>query len=401
VATLDNWTAWLAASFPVRSGMAITDSAPDYRGARIAALQVLEQGRIRDLLAATYGRVLVDEYQDCCALQHRTVMALSGAVPTIAFGDPMQHVFDFNAQDRRPTWADIEAAFGQVWLLDKPWRWDNAGEGAFGQWILAQRLALAAGGKVDLRTGPSNVTWEPLPNDAAQHQARQMAAIPTRTSGASTLLVINDSYGARARDARRSIARSTGLAVVENADLPDLRRWAASLDAPTGEERLGQLLLFADEVMTGIDIDAIVDKLGSIQDGTNTIPATTEELMLLAYAGSPVPPAADAVLRQLALGRTVFRPDLFESTQDAARIAVPGSGMSLVAAAARVNRRRAADGRRVESRAIGSTLLLKGLEADHAVVLDADGMKPAHLYVAISRACRSLTIVSKSPLLPP
>jgi DNA helicase-2/ATP-dependent DNA helicase PcrA len=401
VATLDNWTAWLATSLPVRSGIAMNDGAHDYRGARLAALRVLEHGKLRDLLAATYGRVLVDEYQDCCALQHRVVMALSEAVPTVAFGDPMQHVFDFNPQDRRPAWADIEAAFGQVWLLNKPWRWDNAGEGAFGQWILTQRLALEAGGKVDLRTAPRNVTWQPLPADATKHRACQLAAIPARSPGTSTLLVINDSYGIRSRDARRDIARSSGLGVVENADLPDLRTWATRLDAPTGEERLGHLLLFANEVMTGIDLDAIVDRLGVIQDGANTSPATDEELMLLTYAGGSNPPTIAAALRQLARGRTVFRPDLFDSMQETARIAVPGSGISLAAAAARVNRRRATEGRRVESRAIGSTLLLKGLEADHAVVFDADGMKPAHLYVAISRACRSLTIVSRSPTLPP
>ncbi len=49
---------------------------------------------------------------------------------------------------------------------------------------------------------------------------------------------------------------------------------------------------------------------------------------------------------------------------------------------------------------VGSTLLLKGLEADHTVIVDADVMKATDLYVAISRGSRSLTVVSKSPLLP-
>lgn len=75
-------------------------------------------------------------------------------------------------------------------------------------------------------------------------------------------------------------------------------------------------------------------------------------------------------------------------------------GQSLEDAARRALARRANAGRRVEPRAIGSTLLLKGLEAEHAVVLDADGMDARHLYVAISRASRSLTVVSRSPVLP-
>ena len=72
---------------------------------------------------------------------------------------------------------------------------------------------------------------------------------------------------------------------------------------------------------------------------------------------------------------------------------------SLSAAAKRVLEKRGEAGRRVERRAIGSTLLLKGLEADHAVVLDADSMKATDLYVAISRASRGLTVLSHSPVL--
>lgn len=71
-----------------------------------------------------------------------------------------------------------------------------------------------------------------------------------------------------------------------------------------------------------------------------------------------------------------------------------------MAAAMKVVERRAADGRILPRRAVGSTLLLKGLEADHAVVFDADSMSHADLYVAMSRASRTLTLVSTSSVLP-
>ena len=38
-------------------------------------------------------------------------------------------------------------------------------------------------------------------------------------------------------------------------------------------------------------------------------------------------------------------------------------------------------GRPLPKRAVGSTLLLKGLEAEIAVILDADAVDPANLYV--------------------
>jgi DNA helicase-2/ATP-dependent DNA helicase PcrA len=42
---------------------------------------------------------------------------------------------------------------------------------------------------------------------------------------------------------------------------------------------------------------------------------------------------------------------------------------------------------------IGTTLLVKGLEYDHAVILDADALDAKDLYVAMTRGSKSLTII--------
>ena len=52
--------------------------------------------------------------------------------------------------------------------------------------------------------------------------------------------------------------------------------------------------------------------------------------------------------------------------------------------------------RRIPTRAIGSTLLLKGLEADHALILDAGAMNAHNLYVALSRGAKSITVFSNN-----
>ena len=56
-------------------------------------------------------------------------------------------------------------------------------------------------------------------------------------------------------------------------------------------------------------------------------------------------------------------------------------------------------GRSLPRRAVGSTLLLKGLEADVAVILGADELDARHLYVAMTRGSRQLVICSQSPIL--
>lgn len=49
---------------------------------------------------------------------------------------------------------------------------------------------------------------------------------------------------------------------------------------------------------------------------------------------------------------------------------------------------------------IGTTLLVKGLEYDHAIVLQADAMSAKELYVALTRGARSVTIVSVGHWIP-
>jgi DNA helicase-2/ATP-dependent DNA helicase PcrA len=56
-------------------------------------------------------------------------------------------------------------------------------------------------------------------------------------------------------------------------------------------------------------------------------------------------------------------------------------------------------GRPLPKRAVGSTLLLKGLEAEVAVVLNTEGMSAQHLYVAMTRGSMKLVVCSASPIL--
>ncbi len=58
-------------------------------------------------------------------------------------------------------------------------------------------------------------------------------------------------------------------------------------------------------------------------------------------------------------------------------------------------------GRPLPRRAVGSTLLLKGLEADEAVILSADNLDAKNLYVVLIRASKGLTICSRGPVLTP
>lgn len=57
-------------------------------------------------------------------------------------------------------------------------------------------------------------------------------------------------------------------------------------------------------------------------------------------------------------------------------------------------------GRVLPRRGVGSTLLLKGLEAQVCVVVEGDKLNAKNLYVAITRGSNRLVICSRNPVLP-
>jgi hypothetical protein len=58
-------------------------------------------------------------------------------------------------------------------------------------------------------------------------------------------------------------------------------------------------------------------------------------------------------------------------------------------------------GRALPGRAVGSTLLMKGLEAEVTVILNAEAMNARHLYVAMTRGASRLVVCSRSPISTP
>ena len=100
-------------------------------------------------------------------------------------------------------------------------------------------------------------------------------------------------------------------------------------------------------------------------------------------------------------GVRVHRPAVLRSCITAFRSANDDTGCSFYDAVVAEREKNRLIGRPLPKRAVGSTLLLKGLEADVSVVLHADELDARNLYVAITRGAKTLVICSKTPMLKP
>ena len=192
LATIDGWAMRLLTLFPRRSGhdpaiLTVRDPRRHYPAIRTAARGLLAAGHINDVVASSYDRLIVDEYQDCSVPQHEIILHASQTLRTCVLGDPLQAIFNFAG----PTvdWAgDVQACFPAAGELVTPWRWINAGEEAFGRWLLGVRETLLEQGSIDLGRAPAtcagcvSMGWRITNCGSAPAQFR----CPGRTPGSSS-----------------------------------------------------------------------------------------------------------------------------------------------------------------------------------------------------------------------
>lgn len=403
ISTIDGFAMRLIGKFPMRSGhnpriLEVANPGSDYPAVREAAWRLLDAGHVHDALRATYGRLLVDEYQDCNLTQHAMVVCAARVLPTCVLGDPMQAIFGFKG-NRLVDWqADVESEFPSVGTLQTPWRWRLAGTEELGNWLLGARERLQAGCTIDLTDAPAEVEWVQLTPDAA-HEQRLRAARVRAASAEGIVLVIGDAMDAKGR--HQLTSQTPGATAVEAVDLGDLVRFAQQFD-PRSPDSLRSLLSFAATLMTGVDATGLTARVETIRQGRARTPPNPTENAAVAFANAPSASGARLLLQRLAnnAGARVYRPEILRCLVTALGMAAH-ENCTLHAAVLKVREKNRHLGRSLARRAVGSTLLLKGLEADVAVVLHPERMTAQHLYVALTRGARRVVVCSASPVLQP
>ena len=401
IATIDGFSMRLVAMFPQRSGVAaavllLQNPGADYPAIRLAARHLLQSGHLNEILAASYAHLIVDEYQDCNLVQHALVTGLSMVLPTCVLGDPMQAIFGFGSNQLVDWNIHVLPHFPAIGELNQPWRWTNAGKPAFGQWLLECRRILLAGGEIDLRQAPGEVVWVEL-QPATVIQQRLTAALTQAVTREGDVLVIGDSRNPRGR--RQMASQTPGATAVEPVDLADLTLFGTTFNLQAADA-LTRLVEFAANVMTQVGVAALQHRLGSLRRGTARNPPTEAEAALLAFTTTPSFALAAEALCALARQNNarVYRPDVLYCCLRAMQMA-GGGNCSFADATVRERERNRHESRPLARRAIGSTLLLKGLEAEVAVVIAPEEMDARHLYVAFTRGSKKLVVCSLTPIL--
>ena len=406
--TIASWSLRLCLSYPNTSGWKVEHpTSKQWNKLYECCSGLLRKQFIHRVVAATYGGVYVDEYQDCSELQHSLVCAFAEFLPCRILGDPMQAIFDFGLSQGGPVdWdVSIHPTFTCLGQLEIPWRWEKAGVPELGAWLKKVREILEQGQKIDLMNGLPACVKRVYSTPGNLNQKQYYALM--ELLGHNDCVIALHGGDQKSKNKTHNLAQSLAgrFSSIEEVEGKALHEFIKKLiTAKTTQAGFLLSLVFAKKCFTGV-AKALTTGTQKGEVAKQSKATKYPEVLLAAneYLNNPTSAHLKAFFLALRANpeTSAYRRDLLYRFLNVLKIHINGTGETLTEAANLYQRDMRHTGRPISHRKlIGTTLLVKGLEYDHAVILDADAMDAKDLYVAMTRGSKSLTIIGAARHLP-
>lgn len=386
--------------------------------------ELLKSKRIQYVMRITYNGVFVDEYQDCSPQQHQMIITLTQRIPLHCLGDHMQGIFSFANESI----IDLERElffFEKFNSLTYPWRWhpDNL---PLGNKIKEMREELEIDNSILLTHSPNeNVYVYQYPNCTIyEPKYGKFLRNVVNVHSSKSMLVICPSYY---EVDKRGVNRLRGglndrIELKSKIDFNNSYILLDALDAEFYYSAADKLDKYILDCINNRRIkrkahlfDLLAEKLFIQKTGLGKWidrnkngfkKRTGENLKLYSklselydiFESDPSNKTLYPILEHI-----IHLPEIkcshlhcFYEVLRVVKCSVEDSSSILEAMKQNKTRIRHM-GRHIEGKCIGTTLLTKGLEFDTVIICDADKFEDRkHFYVAISRACKQLVILTHS-----
>ncbi|MBM9433209.1 UvrD-helicase domain-containing protein [Flaviflexus sp. JY899] len=391
VETLSSLALRLVRAFPTGIGWAEDPKSINHKKALVSAQVVLGRPTVLTAFSSSYDRIIIDEYQDCTGRQHNLVCRLASTTTTVVLGDPLQAIFNIDRSDPLVNWDEVTGRFPVRGHLHTPHRWSSTTP-ALGRWLRDIRDPLELG-LIPVRLDSDVVTIYNLERPPSQGSLVSLIA-----PGESTVIIAGNSATPMTISNIAKAHASRGVYEHETVDQHAALKVADQLTSATSDaRRVLDLLEFLKNAATGIGkiqgCSSILKNLeadGSV--GRSKAPlahAVTE------FLASPTPMNLDSVLCVCRFDSDVYAYKRTQLSLLSRGLKQSGADWQLLPETLRSLIDQTSHSKRPQEnvREVGSTLRVKGLEYDHVILVDPKSIPSVqHLYVALSRATRRITI---------
>jgi DNA helicase-2/ATP-dependent DNA helicase PcrA len=409
--TISSFTLQYTNTFHIdKSSIPNAENYKDYFNFAIeTTMRILQSKPIKDVIKSSYSHLIVDEYQDCTRKQHQLILALSNILPTHILGDPLQGIFEFKDNFLVDMESDEEmAGLNQnMQKLSTPWRWNNAKAAGLGQSLSSIRTSILKQEDINLRQYMQNIELvianeDDLFEKNSFYYSTIWHEINSHTE--SLLLIHPDTKNAKPRI--KFIQLFPAIKLIESLDNSDFYKYSRQFDEKQGTELIESILTLMKSITRKSEIDKWFKEDNTLrnkkENSVKIIMNDLQEIIQVLLQEKNSNNIAYLIYRIFHLPKNrCYRVEFLRGILKA----LYSSYMTkdTIYEAMRKNRdfvRK--QGRKVFGKCIGTTLLTKGLEFDTVIILNAHRFEDSkNLYVALTRACKKLIIITKEAILKP
>lgn len=392
VDTIAGWCWNWVRRYPVNAGYVGCSNVAEWNLVYPAMSVLLRKDFVRLGITNSYAGIIVDEYQDCTTLMHRMIADLKALLPCRVLGDDLQGIFDFG-ESPLVNWSEVIDEFvNDLGELQTPYRWLNVDNEELGRWLLNARSVFRNEEEPDYDNSPidrQTIRFDQLGSKLI-HLTRERRG---------RICVI----GPKARPLYSGIETSLvnrRYRVLEANELPFLRVLITVLSdgLPSDESELtfdfltraygglssGDKTFIRNILFGNVQRPRRADRRALCDRNTG---GTTPQLVseLLRYCES-----IDNSSCKLSESISALK-CILEKHQE--------TSIDLKSLYADEIGKRKYQNRSKYSRCVGSTLLVKGLEFDHAIIIRDPQWRSnwgnyRDLYVALTRGSKTVTILN-------
>jgi DNA helicase-2/ATP-dependent DNA helicase PcrA len=423
IKTIDSLALTYSMAYPGTSEVKkVPTSSMEYEICRKGAIKVFSMSFLKSFVKERYSLLIVDEYQDCSKSQHEFIMKIAENIHCIVLGDPLQGIFSFGSCDI-VNWNNIRMDFEvHPKKLLIPHRWNNGAE-ELGKWIKETREKIINGEEILFNNPHIKVIKE-------ENQNTKIKLIFKILDDYEEVLIIikDESLGG---SLKKSIAEKFKgrLQIIDSLEFKPLFEFLKGLYSNDKMEVFNSIIKFCKICMTRTShFDSLItrkvkkiwedskliselrgERIRTRGDSEEVRGKQVNELYLIfldVLEKTGVERAKLAILLMEKIQRIlkeyspqdkgyIYRRDTWDSAKNSLNSYVTQNGkLDLVEYGRKMRHGKSFVGKGF-SKVIGTTLLTKGLEFEHVIIDSPENMEAKHLYVALSRARKKITILSQ------
>ncbi|PMO58744.1 hypothetical protein BCT07_10850 [Vibrio breoganii] len=401
VDTIASWALKMCLSYPNRSGWSKEfPQSSDWNDVYKACRKLLNSDFAIRVIKNSYTGVYIDEYQDCSETQHDLILGLVECLPCRIVGDPLQSIFDFS--DKPVCWErDIYPNFLKFGELTIPWRWKNSGTHELGDWL------------VNIRADIENEQAPQLPSQlpegmelvkidihdfTVEPRKRFSSFYKSASQVGSSIVIFSGNQRSKNKSHKLAQSLSGRFTSIEEVEGKVLASAVENIEkAKSSKNKLITFFEFLKKCMTGIagELTAPTKRgeVAKISSRTKNKKLTELSNSFLAH------PTSDCMLKIVSEFESqaqvqTYRRDLLNRFKGVLKLHNCGEGAELTDSLELYRQVFRHSGRPLKcNKQIGTTLLVKGLEYDHCIVINPKEMTSKELYVALTRGSKTLCII--------